>query len=410
MNRMNTNNKRSMKPWAVMLLLVLALVLIIGGIWGFNTYKMIQGFKSMGVQKQTVSTIKADTLDWQPQLQAVGTLRAMRGADISAEVAGIVDTISFTSGGSAKQGQPLITLRSGDDAARLNSLKATAELAEANYKRDQQQLEAEAISQAQLDNSAATFKSAKAQVAEQQALLDKKFISAPFAGTLGVRNVDVGQYLQPGTKIVTLQTLDPIFVDFFLPQQSLSQIAVGQKLTASSDTFPDLKFEGEVSAIDAKVDTDTRNVQIRATVKNPQHKLLPGMYANISIDSGKVQKYLTVPQNSIAFNPYGETVFVLMTADQYKAEQEAKAKAEGVPVQAPAQNGPPQASGNMLVAKQVFVTVGPSRGNQIAILKGIKAGDEIVTSGQLKLQNGSAVEINNKVQPLDTPEAKPVDE
>lgn len=410
MNRMTTNNKRSMKPWAVMLLLVLALVLIIGGIWGFNTYKMIQGFKAMGVAKQTVSTKKAETLDWQPQLAAVGTLRAVRGADISAEVAGIVESITFTSGGTAKQGQPLVTLRAGDDAARLNSLKASAELAEANYKRDQQQLEAEAISQAQLDNSAAVYKSAKAQVAEQQALLAKKYVSAPFAGTLGVRNVDVGQYLQPGTKIVTLQTLDPIFVDFFLPQQSLSQVAVGQKLTASSDTFPGVQFEGEVSAIDAKVDTDTRNVQIRATVKNPQHKLLPGMYANISIESGKVQKYLTVPQNSIAFNPYGETVFVITTAEQYKAEQDAKAKAEGItPDPAPA-NGPPQATGKMLVAKQVFVTVGPSRGNQIAILKGINAGDEVVTSGQLKLQNGSAVDINNKIQPLDTPDAKPVDE
>lgn len=406
-----TKNKRStMKPWALMLLLVLALILVIGGIWGFNTYKMIQGFKSMGVQKQTVSTIKAELMDWQPQLQAVGTLRAMRGADISAEVAGIVDNISFTSGGSIKQGEPLLSLRAGDDVARLNSLKASADLAEANYKRDQAQLEAEAISQAQLDNSAAVYKSAKAQVAEQQALLNKKFVLAPFAGTLGVRNVDVGQYLQPGTKIVTLQTLDPIFVDFFLPQQSLSQVAVGQKLVASSDTFPGVQFVGEVSAIDAKVDTDTRNVQIRATVKNPDHKLLPGMYASISIDSGKGQKYLIVPDNAIAFNPYGETVYVITTAEQYHAEQEAKAKAEGTPLQAAPANGPPQASGKMLVAKQVFVTVGPTRGNQIAIFKGIKAGDEVVTSGQLKLQNGSAIEINNKVQPFNNADPKPVDE
>ncbi len=400
-----------MKPWAIMILLVLALILIIGGIWGFNTYQMIQGFKAMGVQKQTISTVKVEAQDWQPHLNAVGTLRAVRGADLSAEVAGIVDTIAFSSGGSIKQGEPLLSLRAGNDVAHLNSLKASADLAEANYKRDQALLEAQAISQAQLDNSAAVFKSAKAQVAEQQALLDKKIIVAPFAGTLGVRNVDVGQYLQPGTKIVTLQTLDPIFVDFFLPQQTLGQVAVGQKLSISNDSFPGLSFSGEVSAIDAKIDTDTRNVQIRATVKNPQHKLLPGMYANVSIDSGNSAKYLTVPVNSVAYNPYGETVFVITTAEQYQAEQVAKAKADGTaPPHVAGPGEPPEATGKMLVSKQIFVTVGPTRGDQVAILSGIKAGDEVVTSGQLKLKNGSAVEINNKVQPLSNANPKPVDE
>ncbi len=409
MTRMNTTNKKrsNMKPWALMLLLVLALVLVIGGIWGYDTYKMVQGFKAMGIQKQAVSTIKAGEQEWQPQLSAVGSLRAVRGADISAEVAGIVDAIRFSSGAEVKQGESLITLRAGDDVARLNSLKASAELAESNYKRDQAQFEAQAISQAQLDNSAATYKSAKAQVEEQQALLNKKFVSAPFAGTVGVRNVDIGQYLQPGTKIVTLQTLDPIFVDFFVPQQTLGQVAVGQKLAISNDTFPGQNFAGEVSAIDSKVDTDTRNVQVRATVKNPQHKLLPGMYANVSLDSGSSKKYLTVPLNSIAFNPYGETVFVITTADEYYAEQNAKAKAEGLPEHTP---GPGEPTGKMLVSKQVFITVGPTRGDQIAILTGIKAGDEIVTSGQLKLKNGAAVEINNKVQPASDSNPKPVDE
>ncbi|PTU31803.1 efflux RND transporter periplasmic adaptor subunit [Stenotrophobium rhamnosiphilum] len=406
-----SNNKRSsMKPWAVMLLLVLALILIIGGIWGFNTYKMIQGFKAMGVPKQTISTTQAAEQEWQPQVHAVGTLRAVRGADISAEVAGVVESVPFTSGSSIKQGEPLLSLRSGDDLARLNSLKANADLAEGNYTRDQALLEAQAISQAQLDNTAAILKSAKAQVAEQQALLNKKNITAPFAGTLGVRNVDVGQYLQPGTKIVTLQTLDPIFVDFFVPQQSLSQIAPGQKVDASSDTFPGLKFEGEISAIDAKVDADTRNVQVRATIKNPQHKLLPGMYANVNIDAGNGAKYLTVPLNSVTFNPYGETVFVLTTAEQYKAEHDAKAKAEGTAPTPDAAGGPPQPEGKQLVSKQVFVSVGPTRGDQVAILKGLKVGDVVVTSGQLKLQNGTAVEINNKVQPLNNANPTTVDE
>jgi membrane fusion protein (multidrug efflux system) len=393
-----------------MLLMVLALVLIIGGIRGYQTYTMIQGFKAKGLTKQTVSTIPVELQSWQPQLRAMGTLRAIRGVDISAEVAGIVEKISFSSGASIKQGEPLLTLRAADDVAKLNSLKANAELAKANYQRDQAQLKAQAISQAQLDNSAAVFKSAQAQVAEQQALLNKKYVLAPFSGTLGVRNVDIGQFLQPGTKIVTLQTLDPIFIDFFLPQQSLNQIAVGEKLSISNDTFPGAFFSGEVSAIDAKVDTDTRNVQVRATVKNPQHKLLPGMYANVNIDVGDGEQQLTLPQNAVTFNPYGETVFVIVTADQFKAEQEAKAKAEGTVLHATAAGGSPEPAGKDLVSKQVFVTIGSARGDQVAILSGIKVGDEVVTSGQIKLKNGSAVEINNKVQPLNNPDPKPVDQ
>jgi membrane fusion protein (multidrug efflux system) len=368
---------------------------------------MIQGFKAMGIPKQTISTVAAAAQEWRPELKAVGTLRAVRGADLSAEVSGIVDDIRFQSGQEAKTGTLLLTLRSADDAAQLNALKATADLAEINFKRDQAQYEAQAISKAQLDNAEATLKNAKAQVAQQSALLAKKFISAPFAGTLGIRAVDVGQFLQAGSKIVTLQSLDPIYVDFYLPQQALNQLLVGQTVKAHSDTFPDLDFKGEISAIDPKVDTDTRNVQVRATLKNPEHKLLPGMYATVKIAVGETAHYLTVPQNAVTFNPYGETVFVVTTAEQYQAEQDAKAKTDGT---ASAAGGAPQGDPKQLVSKQVFITVGPTRGDQIAILKGIQAGDQVVTSGQLKLKNGTAVEINNKVQPLDNPNPKPVDE
>lgn len=406
---MKQEHKRSsnMKRWTTMILLVLLIVAVVGGIWGYNTYKMVQGFKAMGVPKQTVSTIKAAEQEWQPQIAAVGTLRAVRGADVSAEVAGIVEELHFNSGGEIKQGDLLLTLRAADDVARLNALQATADLAEVNYKRDEAQFAAQAISQAQLDASAANLKTAKAQVAEQKALVAKKFVLAPFSGTLGVRAVDVGQYLQPGSKIVTLQTLDPIYVDFFLPQQNLSQLSVGQKLSATTDAYPGLSFDGEISVIDAKVDADTRNVQVRATLKNPQHKLLPGMYANVSILSGSQQRYLTIPQNAVTFNPYGETVFVVVPEDQFKAEQAAKAQADGTnPPAGGAQSGDPK----LLVSKQVFVTVGPARGDQVAILKGLKAGDEVVTSGQLKLKSGTAVEINNKVQPLNESNPKPADQ
>ena len=281
---------------------------------------------------------------------------------------------------------------------------------------DRSRLSDPATSQAVLDTDEANLRSANAQVAEQQALVDKKFVRAPFAGHLGIRAVDLGQYLAAGTKMVTLQQLDPIYVDFSLPQQNLSQIGIGQKVTALSDTFPDLKFEGVIAAIDPQVDTDTRNVQIRAELKNPAHKLLPGMYANVTIEVGQPTRYLTLPQNAITFNPYGETVFIVTTAGKLQAEQDAKLQAEGQQTahdKQTAKDGSaaaPATDANQLVSKQVFVTVGPIRGDQIAILKGINEGDEIVTSGQLKLKTGAAIDINNAVQPTNDPNPKPSEE
>ena len=402
------------RPWLIMIAIVIAIILVVGGTWGFHLYNMIQGFKAQGVPKQTVSSMKVGFDEWRPQLTAVGSLRAERGADLSSEVAGIVDAIQFKSGDDVKAGQMLLQLRSADDVAHLESLKANAALAEITYNRDKAQFEAEAISQAVLDTDAANLRSAKAQVAEQQALVDKKFVRAPFAGHLGIRAVDLGQYLAAGTKMVTLQQLDPIYVDFSMPQQDLSQIGIGQKVTALSDTFPDLKFEGVIAAIDPQVDTDTRNVQVRATLKNPEHKLLPGMYANVTIEVGQPTRYLTLPQNAITFNPYGETVFLVTTAGKLQAEQDAKLKAEGQQTAHDKQTAKdggaaaaPPADANQLVSKQVFVTVGPIRGDQIAILKGISEGDEIVTSGQLKLKTGAAIEINNAVQPTNDPNPQP---
>jgi len=398
------------RPWLIMIAIVIAIILVVGGTWGFNLYKMIQGFKAQGVPKQTVSSLKVGFEEWRPELTAVGSLRAERGADLSSEVAGIVDTIQFKSGDDVKAGQLLLQLRSADDVAHLESLKANAALAEINYNRDKAQFAAEAVSQSVLDTDAANLRSAKAQVAEQQALVDKKFVRAPFAGHLGIRAVDLGQYLAAGTKMVTLQQLDPIYVDFSLPQQNLSQIAVGQKVTALSDTFPDLKFEGVIAAIDPQVDTDTRNVQVRAELRNPEHKLLPGMYANVTIQVGQATRYLTLPQNAITFNPYGETVFIVTTAGKLQSEQDAKAKAEAQsdkPAAKDSAAATPKQDDAQLVSKQVFVTVGPIRGDQIAILKGVNEGDEVVTSGQLKLKTGTAIVINNTVQPTNDPNPKP---
>jgi membrane fusion protein, multidrug efflux system len=383
-----------MKRWMLLIVAVVALVVVIGGVKGYGAYRMFQGFAAQGPPKFTVSTIKAQYQDWLPQLSAVGSLRAERGADLSAEVAGTVDAIEFASGDSVKPGQMLLRLRSADDAAHLESLKAAASLAEITYNRDKAQFEAEAISQAVVDSDAANLRSAKAQVAEQQALLDKKFVRAPFAGQIGIRAVDLGQYLAAGTKIVTLQQLDPIFVDFYLPQQSLSQIHAGQKVSVVSDSFPEQSFEGAISAMDPQIDVGTRNVALRAILKNAGHKLLPGMYTNVSVEVGAPARYLTLPQTAVAYNPYGTTVYLV--APQGTDTKAAPAAAAGKTTQ----------SGG-LIAKQVFVTTGPTRGDQVAILKGITEGDEVVTSGQIKLRNGALITINNSVQPSEDPNPHP---
>ena len=235
---------------------------------------------------------------------------------------------------------------------------------------------------ASLEHLAQTYKNAKAQVAQQQAILDKKTLRAPFAGHLGIRAVDLGQYLGPGTVIVTLQALDPIFVDFFVPQQSVDQMRLGQLVAVKVDAFKDRTFTGEISAINPKVDTGSRNVQVRATLKNQDRKLLPGMYATVDITIGSPKTYVTLPQTSITYNPYGDTVYI-------------------VDSKGPDADGKPQ-----LIARQTFITVGPTRGDQVAVLKGVEEGEMIVTAGQIKLHNGSVVLIDNSVTP--TADAAPV--
>jgi membrane fusion protein, multidrug efflux system len=331
---------------------------------------------------QTISAAKAATSEWLPKVEAIGSLRAVKGADLSLEVSGVVESISFNSGDDVAEGAPLLKLRTADDVARLNSLQAMAELNDITYERDQKQFKMQAVSQATLDTDAANLKNAKAQVAQQQAIIDKKLLRASFAGHLGIRAVDLGQYLGPGTVIVTLQALDPIYVDFFVPQQSVDQVRLNQSVTIKIDAFKDQTFAGEIAAINPKVDTTNRNVQIRATLKNPDHKLLPGMYATVDIAVGSPTTYVTLPQTAITYNPYGDTVYVV----------------EGKGNNA---DGKPQ-----LTARQTFVTVGPTRGDQVAILKGVDEGDMIVTAGQIKLHNGSVVLIDNSVTP--TADAAPV--
>lgn len=373
------------KRMLIMLILVGA---VLGGLFGFKAFvngKIKEAMAGMANMPQTVSATKAETSDWQPKIDAVGSLRAVRGAELSLEVPGVVETISFQSGDEVKAGQVLLTLRKEDEEARLQSLEATASLAQITYDRDLKQLKAQAISQAIVDNDEANLRNARAQVAVQKAILDKKTLRAPFDGKLGLRQVDLGQFLAAGTMIATLQAMDPIFVDFLLPQQAVAQITVGDRVRAKIDAFPGRIFEGKITAINPKIETGSRNVQVRATLPNADQKLMPGMFAAVELDTGAAQRLVTLPQTAVSYNPYGSLVYIV--DDKGKG---ADAKAE-------------------LVARQVFVTTGATRGDQVAILKGVSEGDTVVTSGQIKLRNGVPVLVDNRAVPTNDANPKIVD-
>jgi membrane fusion protein (multidrug efflux system) len=330
----------------------------------------------------TVSTTPAKFEEWQPAIQIVGSLRPVRGADLSVEVAGIVDAVNFDSGRDVAEGEEIIRLRDTDDVAKLGTLEAARDLAQSNFNRDQAQLERQLISQASFDVTAANLKSLQAQVAEQQAIVAKKTLRAPFAGHLGIRAVNTGQFINPGTVVVTLQALDPIFIDFSLPQQQLQQIKTGQTIAVKVDAYPGVGFPGRITTIDPKVDPATRNVAVRATLPNADRKLLPGMFATAEIITGQKERYITLPQTSITFNPYGNVVYVV-------------------------KQGKDPAGKDALIAQQTVVTTGATRGDQIAIMSGLKEGDVVVSAGQAKLQNGAPLLVNNAVMPSNEPNPQP---
>ncbi len=371
---------------------------------------------------QTVTAMTVPMLEWRPQLAAVGTLNPVRGTDLSTEVAGLVRSVTFKSGHDAKAGELLVQLNADADVAQLQALQVAVAQAEIVLTRDRRQLAVQAISQAQIDAAANDLKAKRAQVDQQAATVAKKSIRAPFAGRLGITHLNPGQYVNPGDKLVTLQTLDPIHVDFTLPQQQLGGLAIGQVVEVGVDTFGDRIYSGKINAINPIVDPSTRNVQVEATLANPKHELLPGMFANVKIDTGEVQHWPTVPLTAITYNPYGSTVFLVLPgpAPSEPANGAASSTASATPIAsaASAASAAPSsaavqasaASAAQLHVQQVFVRTGATRGDQVAVVKGLQAGQRIVTSGQIKLKNGTPVVIDNRVQPSDNPNPKPQEE
>jgi membrane fusion protein (multidrug efflux system) len=354
-------------------------------------FKVVVGMKikefmaGMGNQPQTVSTATAGKTEWQDRLEAVGSLRAVRGADLSLEVPGIVEEINFQSGDDVEAGKVLLKLRDNDEVAKLHSLEAMEKLYTLNYERNSRLLRTQAVAQSTVDNDAANLQNFKAQVDQQKAMVEKKTLRAPFAGRLGLRQIDLGQYLAAGTVIATLQALTPIYADFFLPQQDIAKVKVGQAVTAKVDTYAGELFKGTITAINPKIDTATRNVQVRATLDNDDRRLLPGMHMTVTIAVGTPKQLVTLPQTAISYNPYGNLVYVV-------------------------DNKGKDGQGNdRLTVHQVFVTLGDTRGDQVAVLKGIDDGQVVVSSGQMKLRNGVPIAVNNTVQPANDAHPQPVD-
>lgn len=361
--------------------MLLIVGIILGGIILYKTISGLIHKIRMANHKEieTVSTMKAGYSPWQQSLSANGSLRAIRGVNVTTELAGMVQTIYFKPGSNVKAGDVLIQLNANSDIALLHSLEANAELALITYERDKAQYQINAVSKQVLDNDAANLKSLRAQVAQQQAIVEKKTIKAPFTGRLGINLVNPGQYLNTGDKVVSLQTLNPIYADFYVPQQNTEKIKVGQPVVVVCDAFPNSKFYGKITTIDSAMDSNTRNLEVEATINNPDLKIVPGMFVDIDVTIGEPQKFITIPQTAVTFNSYGNLVYIV----------EEKGKTwKGEPI---------------LQAFQHFIITGDTRGEQIKVLKGLNANDEIVTSGQLKLKNGTQIAINNAIQPSNNP-------
>jgi membrane fusion protein (multidrug efflux system) len=356
--------------------MALGVIVVIGAIAGWKIMTIRAVMARMATQKPqptVVSSMKAAEQIWQRRLHAVGSFTAVQGVTVTNELDGTVVQIAFESGARVKQGDLLVQLDISSEQALLANAVASADLAALNLKRAQDLRTKDSNSQSDLDASEAQARQTAANVDGIRATIAKKTIRAPFTGRLGIREVNLGQFLKGGTTVVPLQALDPIFVNFSMPQQDVIDLKVGQSVQVTIDAYPGTVFDGSINAINSKVDDASRNVQVQATLANADERIKPGMFASVDVVLPAEDRYVTLPLTAITYNPYGDSVYVV----------EDKGKdAEGHPI---------------LTVRQQFVELGAQRGDQVAVLKGVKPGEEIVTAGQLKLRNGSAVEINNTV-------------
>jgi membrane fusion protein (multidrug efflux system) len=328
----------------------------------------------------TVATAVAERKTWRPAISATGSLEAVRGVEVVPDTGGQVVDITFASGDRVEQGQALVRLRSAEARAELKALRARRDQAKSAFERDQRLFEQGNQSEAQLDQSRAQYNELEAEIERQQAFIAKTVVRAPFAGRLGLREVQLGQYVEPGTPLVTLQDLTPLHVNFSLPEQRLPDISTGQPLEVRVDAYPDRVFTGEITAINPKVEEATRQIRVQGTLANDDERLRPGMFTRVSVIQEVREDVVTLPQTAIVNQPYGDLVYVVT---------------------------PPPEGGGPRRVTQRFVTTGARRGTQVAIVKGLSGGEEVVSAGQIKLRNNAPVRVDNDVQPQNTPTAEP---
>lgn len=333
---------------------------------------------------EAVTTIVAQQETWPTTLTAIGTAAAVQGVTVSADLPGTVESIGFESGQSVRQGAVLVRLDTRQERAQLAAVEAQRELAGLNYDRMKGLLDERVISRAEYDRAMADQKQAAAQAGEIRAAIERKTIRAPFSGILGIRQVNLGQYLAAGDPVVLLQSLNPIYVNFGVPQQTASQLRLGLDVGVTANEAAGVEFRGRITAVDAVVDEATRNVQVQATLPNPGGTLRPGMFVQTELSLGTSRSVVTLPATAVSYAPFGDSVFVVSDLEGPNGESY-----RGV--------------------RQQFVKLGGSRGDQIAVVSGVKAGDEVVTSGVFKLRNGAAIVVNNKVRPANNASPRPED-
>jgi len=365
---------------------MLAVVVVVVGGLGFFKYRQIQTAIAMGSSfappPDAVTTVVAKRDTWPSTLDVIGTAAAIQGVTVSADLPGSVAKINFESGQSVHVGDVLVELDTREERAQLAAAESDRDLAKINYDRDQQLVKEGVVPKSQFDNSDAQQKSTAAKVGEIRATIERKTVRAPFSGILGIRQINLGQYLAAGQAIVSLQALNPIYVNFGVPQQESSRVRIGSRLQLTSDDVPGVVFSGRVNAVDSVVNEATRNLQIQATLPNPGGRLRPGMFVQVQLGLGSSLAVFPLPASAINYAPYGDSVFVV-TNDK-------------------------DAKGNRKVRQQ-FVKVQGSRGDQIGVISGVNPGDEIVSSGVFKLRNGASVQVNNKVLPPNDPKPNPED-
>jgi membrane fusion protein, multidrug efflux system len=370
-----------------MMLMLALMASVIAGL-GFFKLKQVQAmaqqFAAMQPPPEAVTTIVAAREDWPATLTAIGTVAAVQGVTVSADLPGIVARIGFDSGRTVREGDILVQLDTRQEEAQVAGAEAQLRLARLNYERMQGLVAQDAVSRAEFDAAAAAQTQAEANLREIRATIERKTIRAPFTGVLGIRQVNLGQYLTGGDPIVPLQSLDPVYVNFGVPQQDAGQIRLGRKVQLTVGELGGTAFVGRVSALDSIVDSTTRNVQVQATLRNPGRALKPGMFVQAQVMLGASQQVVPLPASAINYAPYGDSVFVVTDLQD------------------------PQGKTYRGVRQQV-VKLGAARGDQIAVLSGIEPGDEIVTSGVFKLRSGAAVQINNTVQPANSRAPNPED-